>query len=210
MAKEYVSFTSEKGIAMWSKVNTVIDIFEQADGSTKETGFVINVYFDDEYAEKLKKDAADAIVEAKQSGEYVNKKTGKPLVWRENPRVPYKVDENEDSQMFGKTYFSFKTSHLKKDKSDQLVKKLVPLFDEFGKPMEPMTAIGNNSIVKVNYSPSVYYISTEQNGVKFFLNAIQVIDLNPVGGGSGSAGFGFGVEAPANPMFPVEDQEIPF
>lgn len=197
MAKEYQSFTTEQGAAKYSKVNTQVDQFEQADGSIKDTGYVINVYFDDTTTEKYKKQALDKIKEAQASGEYVDKK-GKPSVWREKPRVPFKEDED------GKTYFIFKTNHQKKQDDNTYVPRYVPLFDEYGKPMGQMTAIGNDSIVKINFSPSIFYISSEQNGVKFFLNAIQVLDLKEFSGGSSAEAFGF-TSAP-NEFFPDEDE----
>lgn len=203
MAKEYKSYTTEKGKTMWAKVNTQIDTFEQLDGTIKEVGYVINVYFDDATTEKLKKQANQAIVDAKSSGDYVNKKTGKPMAWRENPRVPYAVDDE------GKTYFKFKTNHKKKLEDGSLADKYVSLFDASLNQMEKMTAIGNESIVKINYTPEVFYISTEQNGVKFYLNAIQIIDLKTFNGGSDGAAFGFGVEV-NNDYFPVDHEEEPF
>lgn len=183
MAKEYKSFTTEKGTAMWAKVNTQVDVYEG-----KETGYTINVYFDEVTTAKLKKQALDIIEAAKESGEYVNKKTGKPLQWREPARTPIKTDDND------KEYVVFKTKHTKVVDGEE-VKKMVPLFDAYGKPMDAETAIGNGSIVKINYTPTEYHLSSDNNGVKFFLNAIQVIDLKTFSGGADGSSFGFGVEA---------------
>lgn len=199
MGKEYKTFVTESGTAMWSKVNTQVDIYEG-----KETGYTINAYYDEATTAKLKKQALDVLKAAKESGEYVNKK-GTPLAWRDTPRIPIKKDDD------GKTFVVFKTKHTRVI-DDEEVKKTVPLFDAYGKPMDAMTTIGNGSIVKINYSPAEYHLSADNNGVKFFLNAIQVIELKEFSGGSDGAAFGFGVEAEAPVEFPREDdtETIPF
>ena len=189
--KNYITMTSEQGKALWAKVNTQVDTY-----MGEEKGYSINVYFSDSYTKKLEKTFKDLIEEAKQSGEYVTAK-GKPKEWREVPKSPIKVDED------GKKYVIFKTNHLDKDGN----RKYVKVFDKFNRDLGNEVAIGNDSVVRISFSPSVYHLTSENNGVKCYLNAIQVIDLKIFSGG-GNSGESYGFEASTE--FPGEsDEECP-
>ena len=162
---------SAQGKAKYFKVNSKIDIFEG-----KETGYVANVYFNETDTAALVSFVDKAIADAKVSKEFTNAKTGKPVNWRTNPRVPYKTDDD------GKTFFVFKKSHLDKDGNRQYI----PMFDSKNNPMKNDVTIGNDSIVQISYTPNVYHKNEDVNGVKFFTNAIRVIKLetfegNPFG-----------------------------
>ena len=160
-----------QGSAKYFKVNTVINEYEG-----QVTGYVANVYFSEADTKTLVAFVDKAIADAKASKEFTNAKSGKPVTWRQNPRVPYKTDED------GKTYFLFKKSHLDKDGNRQYV----PMFDSQNKPMKNDVTVGNDSIVQMSYTPNVYHKNEDVNGVKFFLNAVRVVkletyDSNPFG-----------------------------
>lgn len=190
--KEYKSFTTEQGEAQWSKVNTCVDVYEG-----KEVGYTINVYFDEATTGKLKKQFLDVLKAAQESGEYINAKTKKPLVWRDTPRIPVKTDDD------GKEFVVFKTKHTRMVDGEE-VRKYVPVFDSYGAPMDNTVAIGNGSIVKINYTPAEYHLSADNNGCKAFLNAIQVLDLKTFSSGSAEA---FGFTAAPNEYFSEPDEE---
>lgn len=193
MSKEYKSFTTEQGVAQYAKVNTSVDVYEG-----KETGYCINVYFDEATTAKLKKQFLDVLKTAKESGEYVNKKTGKPLAWRDTPRIPVKTDDD------GKEFVVFKTKHTRLVDGEE-VRKYVPVFDAYGAPMGNDVAIGNGSIVKINYTPAEYHLSADNNGAKAFLNAIQVLELKTFSGGGSAEAFGF-TSAPNEYFDPSDDE----
>jgi len=160
-----------QGTAKFFKVNSKVDVYEG-----KETGYVANVYFSEAVTKTMVADISKAIADAKESKEFTNAKTGKPVNWRTNPRVPYKTDDD------GKVFFVFKKSHLDKDGNRQYI----PMFDSQNKPMKNDVTIGNDSVVQISYTPNVYHKNEDVNGVKFFINAIRVIKLetfegNPFG-----------------------------
>ena len=200
MAKQYENLTSAKGKANYFKVNTAVDTYEG-----NELGYVANVYFDETTTKAMVSNCKTRLETAKESPEFQNEKTGKPKKWLENPFVPYATDED------GNVFFKFKTSHLKKDADGNDVKKYIPVFDSKNKPISSDVSIGNGSIVKIAYSPSVYHVNANVNGLKFFLNAIQVLDLVEYGGGSNGGNFGFGEESGYTaPVDPVDDIDDPF
>jgi hypothetical protein len=70
----------------------------------------------------------------------------------------------------------------------------VDLFDAKGKAMTKAPVIWGGSTGKVGFEVSSYFIpGTGALGLKFFLNAVQVIDLRS-GGSKDAAAYGFGAE----------------
>jgi hypothetical protein len=184
MAKQvYETITSEKGTANYFKVNTTIDIFKTPGKPDQELGYIANVYFDKATTTTMIADI-DTRIAAEQASDHNFDVKGKPKKWLAEPFVPYATDDQ------GEVFFKFKTSHLRKDTAER---RYIPMFDAAGKPMGNKVAIGNGSIVKISYSPSCYHVSGNVNGLKFFLNAIQVLELVTFGGGSSSS-FGFSEE----------------
>jgi hypothetical protein len=179
--KQYESLVTEKGSALFSKINNCIDQYEG-----KDLGYVINVYFSDSVTKALIADVTSRLEAAQASEEFTNEKTGKPKKWLDNPFVPYATDDD------GKVFFKFKTSHLKRDSEGNETRKYVPVFDSKNKPIANDVTIGNGSIVKIAYSPSVYHMNANVNGLKFFINAVQVVELVEFGGGSDGNSYGFG------------------
>jgi hypothetical protein len=203
MAKQYENCVSAKGIAKYFKVNTAVDVYKVEGQPDQELGYLAPVYFDEATTKAMVADV-NARLEAAKT-ELINEKTGKPKKWLETPFVPYATDDD------GEIYFKFKTSHLKKDADGNDIRKYVPVFDTKNKPLGNDVAIGNGSIVKIAYSPNAYHVNANVNGLKFFLNAIQVIDLVEFGGGSNGGSFGFGEESGyVAPVDPADDIDDPF
>lgn len=188
--------TTGQGKAKYFKVNTAVDIFEG-----KETGYVAHLYLGKKETQELIAFVDKAIADAKESKEFMHPKTGKPVNWRTNPRVPYKTDDD------GNVYFVFKKSHLDKEGNRQYV----PMQDSQNNPLKNNIAIGNDSIVQICYTPNVYHKNEDVNGVKFFLNSIRIIKLetfanNPFGD---AVEGGYVAESPAADNNDGGD-EIPF
>ena len=189
--KEYIAMNSAEGTAMWAKVNTQVDEYEG-----KETGYTINVYFDDAYTKELEKTFAKMIKEA-QSGKDYLKKNGDPKEWRPVPRVPVKKDDD------GNKYVVFKTRHIDSEGN----RKYVKIFDKANKDLGTDITIGNGSKVVINFSPSIYYLTSENNGIKCYLNAIQVKDLKTFSGGDSGESYGFDKVLDETPS---DEEEAPF
>lgn len=185
----YPRQTTVVGKAMWFKVNNIVDVFDGDD-----VGYAAPVYFDEATIAKFKEDAKAMLEEQRTAKEFTNEKTGKPLKWRDVPRSPIKEDDE------GNEYVVFKTYHLLPDGS----RKKIPVFDSSGRPLEDVT-IGNGSLVQIAYTPSVFHNNVEQNGVKFYLDAIMVDTLVEFGGAGGTDAKSFGFKTKADEYFPDDE-----
>ena len=77
----------------------------------------------------------------------------------------FKKEMDANDQHTGRFFITFKTSD-----------KFKPgIFDKYGRKMDEATAIGNESKVRINYSPSTY--TAFGGGVNLYLNAVQVLEL---------------------------------
>lgn len=170
MSKEFKQMITEEGTAVYPKVNKTVDVY---DG--KEVGYTIQLKFaDKKKTENLIKQIDQEFERGKKADEF-NGKT-----WMKEPNVPYRVDEKT-----GDTLFKFSTKHLDKEGN----RKTIPIVDSNENIID--VNLGHGSIVRVAFSPSVYHLSSKNNGIKLYLNAIQVIKLEEFGG-SGGRSFGFG------------------
>lgn len=175
------SYKTEVGTAKWAKVNTVVDTYEG-----KETGYSMNVYFSKAYTEALKVMFKQIIETAKESGEFTTPK-GKIKEFRKDFRTPIHTDDD------GNEFVVFKTNHLDKDGN----RKFIKMFDKFGHDLGNEITIGNGSKVIVSFTPKAYNLTSENNGVKLYLNGIQILDLITFGG-SDAESFGFEVVPEGN------------
>lgn len=72
-------------------------------------------------------------------------------------------------------------------------KKKLAIFDAKGKPFKP-EAIWGGTVGKISFSAKPYFIAAQGAcGLTFYLDAVQVIELN-AGGAKDAAGYGFGEE----------------
>lgn len=108
-------------------------------------------------------------------------KEGQPM--KKQPLFKRELDEND--QPTGRWYVTFKTGT-----------KIRPgVFDKYGQEIPETVMIGNESKVRVNYSPAEY--TAFGGGVNLYLNAVQVVELVEYKS-HGAEAYGFEVEkAPA-------------
>lgn len=99
------------------------------------------------------------------------------------PKQPLFKKEFDDSDVpTGRWFVTFKTGEQFKP----------GLFDKYGQPMPDNVMLGNESRVRVNYSPNAY--TAFGGGVNLYLNAVQVLDLIEYKPHDAKA-YGFEVEA---------------
>jgi len=178
------------GDALWAKVNTVIDEYDNGHK------YVMNMTFPEQADEDMMKAKFDKyLADAKALPENKGKK------WRplDDAQICYKVDEKT-----GKTYFTFKTNALRKiDGKD--VQTYVSVWDGFKNRIANDVAIGNGSKIQVRFSPAWRYKNKDGNGLSMFMTGIVVRDLIEFGGGSAE---GFDFDTP--PAADIPEDEIPF
>lgn len=167
------------GFAKWAHVHTPKAPFQEKDGKPKgDPKFMIDVCFnvDDlgwkEWATALK--AAIVALPAQ-----MDKHTGSPIA----KQMPIKRELDIDDQPTGRWYVTFKTSEKFKP----------PVFDKFGIAIPETILIGNESKVRIAYSPVEY--TAFGGGIALYLNAVQVVELVEYRASTADA-YGFDVETP--------------
>ena len=105
-------------------------------------------------------------------------------------RSPIKRELNKDDSPTGRHCVSFKTGEQFKPN----------VFDKYGKPLPESDLIGNESKVRVSYTPAPY--EGFGGGVTLYLNAVQVLELVPYQKQTAAA---YGFESEASPP----EQEAP-
>lgn len=166
------------GFAKWAHVHTPKAAFTEKDGKSKgDPKYMIDVCFspDDsewkEWATNLK--AAVMAVPAQ-----IDKHTGSPIA----KQMPLKRELDIDDKPTGRFYVTFKTGEKFKP----------PVFDKFGMAIPETILVGNESSVRVSYTP-VEYLAFG-GGIALYLNAVQVVELVEYRASTADA-YGFEVKA---------------
>lgn len=102
--------------------------------------------------------------------------------------------DEETGEETGNVVILAKTNATYKDKKGVTKERRIDFFDARGKKMKSAPLIGGGSTLKLGVTMRPYVVdSSNQVGVTFYLNAVQVIDLVTYGGRDASA-YGFGEE----------------
>lgn len=173
------------GFAKWAHVHTPKAAFQEKDGKPKgDPKYMIDVCFsaDDPEWKAWATDLKDAIVAIPAQ---MDKHTGSPIA----KQMPIKRELDIDDKPTGRYYVTFKTGEKFKP----------PVFDRFGMAIPDTIMVGNESKVRVAYSPVEY--TAFGGGIAMYLNAVQVIDLVEYRASTADA-YGFAVA-------PLEVSDIP-
>ena len=192
ISKTLTSSVSPKGgKAMWCKINSRIDEYE---GKRKYT---VNIVFDDKKTEAaFKKYCDDTFAEAKELPEFADKK------WRAgNDRCGY--DELDD----GTISFKFQTTAFYTDKNTgEEVQRFIPMVNVKTKTKIPHDVqISNGSEMRIAFTPSVYWMTKESNGMNLYINKVAVDKLIEYGGSDDFSEFGVEIDD----FTAMDDEEIP-
>lgn len=105
-----------------------------------------------------------------------------------------KADVDDEGEETGKVILRAKMKQLSKRKDGSVVKREPTMFDARGKKLVNRPQVGGGSTLKVAITMMPYHMeSTNEVGVTFYLNAVQILDL--VSGGERTAeAYGFGEE----------------
>lgn len=179
MSEKTTRLLTPIGFAKWAHVQTPKAAFIEKDGRSKgDPKYMIDVCFSAENAD-WKKWATELNAVIKSLPEQVDKRTGVITP----KQMPIKREFDSDDKPTGRYYVTFKTGE-----------KFKPaLFDKFGVSIPETVLIGNESKVRVAYSPVPY--DAFGGGVALYLNAVQVIELIEYRAHTADA-YGFTIEKP--------------
>lgn len=162
------------GTCYWAHVNKP----ETYQG--KPLGYSILVKLEDEKKTEAFKEHLMSIWKDALNNEFKDKKKNV------TPNLCLKETPNNEEA------FKAKTSHEYKDKvTGEVIPKTLPIFDMYGEVFPKGTLIGNGSKVRINVTPSPYYVSSNVCGIKLFLNAVQVLDLVEYQASKDASSYGF-------------------
>jgi len=93
-------------------------------------------------------------------------------------RAVFEKEVDQNGNETGNVVFKTKLKAAIKSKDGRVYHQKVSVVDTKKQPLDPATAVGNGSLVKVAVEPFPYMMqSTKQVGVSLRLKAVQVIDL---------------------------------
>lgn len=111
----------------------------------------------------------------------------------ETPLYEIEYDQTTEEPN-GYVIFKFATSASGVNAKGDAWTRKIDLFDAAGTPIKP-TMVGGGTVGKVSFEASPYFIpATGVAGVKLYLVAAQIIDLNEGGSGGSASSYGFGKE----------------
>lgn len=165
---------SPKGKALYPKL-WVPDRFDEK----SEAYYKINVQFNREDTLALLKLAQKELEKGKNADQFRGKK------WAKEPNMPYKEDDNGDVTFT----FHTKAEITNKKTGETTVKPPVTVFDAKNQPYKGK--FGSGSTVRIAFSPTAYNSSIKVNGVGFYLDAVQLLDLVEFGGAKEASFYGF-------------------
>lgn len=174
--REFTTGVTPKGKLYWAHVYEP-ELFEG-----KDVGYSVNMKFGAKETNALIAKIDEELEKAKHS---LKLKPGQK--WSADPFMPYREDKDGD------IVFKFKQASSYQTKDGVVHERKIPVFDAHGKPVKDQLSIGNDTAAKVAYTIIPYYISKAVNGIKFRLDALQIIDLKEFGEKSAS-GYGFAQE----------------
>ena len=164
----------------------------------EEGSFNITLRLTEAEAEQLKATLANEIAEAQaEMDEKFNelpiatrKKVGQPT-WNEPGVVEY---DRETEEPTGYVLFRFKTKASYTNRQGETKERKIPVFDSMQQPVKLKDEPGYGSIVRVNFTPAPYFVSSSGNaGLTLYLNAVQILQLKE-GGVRSAADYGFDME----------------
>lgn len=118
--------------------------------------------------------------------------------WQLDPKTTLNLPIKENTTANGETRecIKAKTKHEYQNKTTgEIVKRSVPIFDQYGEPAPKGTLIGNGSKVQINCTPHCYMINRKNFGVTLRLNAVCVFELVEYSAGERNANsYGFSIK----------------
>lgn len=201
MAEKAKRLLTPVGFAKWAHVHNPKAAYQEKDGKPKgEPKFMIDLCFSADDME-WKKWAGDLKAEIMALPMQIDKHTGAPIA----KQMPIKRELDIDDKPSGRYFVTFKTGEKFKP----------PVFDRYGMAIPETILVGNESKVRVAYSPVEY--TAFGGGIALYLNAVQVVELVEYRASTAEA-YGFQVDPLVMADMPVSaegafdgfESDIPF
>ena len=165
-----------KGIAIFPKLRKP-DVYQNA-----VIGYTLKLKLNEEEIQKYQEKFQALIQEALQLPEFKGKNFSRPII---------PITQEKD----GSYALKFKSKHEFKDKNNQVHQVHIDIYDAKLNLIDNDEEIPNGSIVRVSYTPRVFWTSSIVYGVKLSINAVQLIEkAKGHSGGKSAKDFGFQTE----------------
>ena len=177
MAEKNPKLLTPTGFAKWAHIHTPKAAFQEKDGKTKgDPKYSVDVCFSADDADWVKW-AGALKAQILALPQLVDKRTGENIP----KQMPIKRELDIDDKPTGRYYIQFKTGEKFKPQ----------VFDKFGGIIPDTVMVGNESKVRVSYTPKEY--TAFGGGIALYLNAVQVLELVDFRANTADS-FGFDVE----------------
>jgi len=125
-------------------------------------------------------------------------------------KEPFEVHYDSEGDETSDVVLKFKTkAKIKDKKTGQLKDKKVPLYDGKKQPIKHSLNVGPGSLLRVNATPSVWYMGKDNCvGCTFYLNAAQILELVEYGGSADAMGFDDDGEFEVDDSTQVDSEDI--
>ena len=165
-----------KGIAVFPKLRKP-DVYQD-----KVIGYTLKLKLSEEEIQKYQEKFDKLIQEAIQQPEFKGKNFQRPII---------PITQEKD----GSYALKFKSKCEFKDKNDQIHPVHIDIYDAKLNLIDNDEEIPNGSIVRVSYTPRVFWSSSLVYGIKLSINAVQLIEkAKSRSGGKTAQDFGFQME----------------
>lgn len=163
-----------------------ITLFFDKDAKTKASG-------DDTFIDWLKNEIRDAhaaalaVAKAEKNGEKIKNLKDAKLA------SPFRDEVDDEGEPTGRVKLTLKNNVSGQGKNGEKFFTTIDLFDAANKRVTKDPKLGQGSVVKAAFSMSPYHMVTDDSnkfGMSFRLQAVQIIELVPYGGGSAES-YGF-------------------
>lgn len=154
--REFIKGITPEGLAQYAFLSKP----ETFNG--EEVGYSITLRMNDEDTKEFVAMLNGILDKAKENGKK----------WRKEPYMGMHTDAD------GHVVFKFKAKATVTTRGGETIKRTIPVVDAHCNPMK-VTSLGNGTVVRIAYSLSPYWVSSNVNGIGLYLNAVQVVKYVP-------------------------------
>ena len=186
--KQYETFTSPKGTAVWPHLNA-------PDTQYKDEGeYHVKLALDPAKDPKVQPFLDELQARFDTYVDEVKAEVGAAKAKKLKFNEPFTAELDDEGEETGKVLVKFKMKAQYKAKDGTTKTNKPRFFDARGNPVANPATIGNGSILRISYGIAGY--STPQGtGISLYLNAVQIVELVEYTGTGGSAqSYGFEAE----------------
>lgn len=183
--KQYESFVSPKGAAVWPKLNAP-DTEYKAEGE-----YHTKLAFDPSKDAKVQAFLDELQARFDSYVDEVKEEVGPAKAKKLKLNEPFTQELDAEGEETGRVLVKFKMKAQYKAKDGTIKTNKPRFFDAKGNPLGSPPNIGSDSVLKISYSIAGYN-TPQGTGISLYLNAVQIVELKEWNGTGGNAkSFGF-------------------